>query len=84
MIKLFLHYQMFFQRMKESKCNSVIKKFNRHSINNYQPVPLLPISAKVFEKVIFNSLFKYSDCINLLNNNQPGFRPCGSSVHQLL
>ena len=44
----------------------------------------LPIYSKVFEKVIFNSLFKYLDDNNLLNSNQSGFRSGDSCVHQLL
>ena len=44
----------------------------------------LPIYSKVFEKVIFNLLFKYLDDNNLLNSNQSGFRPGDSCVHQLL
>ena len=48
-------------------------------IKNYQPVSVLPICSKIFEKVIFNLLFKYLD-----DNNQSGFRPGDSCVHQLL
>ena len=53
-------------------------------IKNYRPVSLLPIFSKIIEKVIFNSLFKYLDDNNLLTNNQSGFRPDDSCVHQLL
>ena len=51
---------------------------------NYRPVSLLPICSKIFEKVIFNLLFKYLDDNNLLTRNQSGFRPGHSCVHQLL
>ena len=40
--------------------------------------------VKKFEKIIFNSLFKYLEDNNLLNGNQPGFCPGDSYVHQLL
>ena len=53
-------------------------------IKNYRPVSLLPISSKIFEKVIFNSLFKCLDDNNLLNSSQSGFRSCDSCVHHLL
>ena len=53
-------------------------------IKDYRPVSLLPIYSKIFEKVIFNSLFKYLDDNNLLNSNQSGFQPGDSCVHQLL
>ena len=53
-------------------------------IKNYRPVSLLPVCSKIFEKVIFNSLFKYLEDNNLLNGNQSGFPPGDSCVHQLL
>lgn len=40
--------------------------------------------AKVFEKIIFNNLLKYLDTKNQLNNNQSGFKPGDSYVHQFL
>ena len=52
--------------------------------DQYQPVSLLPICSKIFEKVIFNSLFKYLDNNNLLTSNQSAFRPGDSCAHQLL
>ena len=53
-------------------------------ITNYRPVSLLPICGKVFEKIIFNSLFVYLNNNNLLNSNQSGFRPGDSCVNQLI
>ena len=40
--------------------------------------------CKIFEKIIFNSLFKYLEDNSLLNGNQSGFRPGDFCVHQLL
>ena len=53
-------------------------------IKNYRPVSLLPVCGKIFEKIIFNSLFKYLEDKNLLNGNQSSFHPSDSCVHQLL
>ena len=53
-------------------------------IKNYRPVSLLPVCGKIFEKIIFNSLFKYLEDNNPLNGNQSGFCPGDSCVHQLL
>ena len=44
----------------------------------------MPVCGKIFEKITFNSLFKYLEDNNLLNGNQSGFRPGDSCVHQLL
>ena len=72
--------------MEWNKGNMVLvhKKHDKQLIKNYQPVSLLPICSKIFEKVIFNSLFKYLDDNNLLTSNQSGFRLGDSCVHQLL
>ena len=56
------------------------KKGDNQLINNYWPVSLLAIRAKVFEKIIFECL----DTNKLLNNNQTGFASGDSCVHQLL
>ena len=56
----------------------------KYLIKNYRPVSLLPIFGKIFERLIFNSLFKHVDENELLNPNQSGFRPFDSCVNQLL
>ena len=53
-------------------------------ITNYRPVSLLPICGKVFEKIIFNSLFVHLNNNNLVNSNQSGFRAGDSCVYQLI
>ena len=63
---------------------SVNKKGDKQLITNYQPVSLLPICGKVFEKIIFNSLLVHLNNNNLLNSNQSGFRPGDSFEHQLI
>ena len=51
---------------------------------NYRPISLLPICGKIFEKTIFNSLYKYFNTNNLITKNQSGFRPGDSTTNQLL
>ena len=69
---------------KKANIIPVHKKGDKQIIKNYRPVSLLPICCKIFEKIIFNSLFKYLEDNKLLNCNQSGFRSCDSCVHQLL
>ena len=61
----------------------VHKKGDMQIIKNYRPVSLLPISSKIFEKIMFNSLFKYPEDNKLLTCNQSGFWHGDSYVHQL-
>ena len=46
------------------------KKEDKTLINNYHPISLLPIFGKIFERVIYNSLFNYF----FLHLNQDFFR----------
>ena len=59
----------------------VHKKGDMQIIKNYRPVSLLPISSKIFEKIMFNSLFKYLEDNKLLTCNQSGFWHSNSYVH---
>ena len=52
----------------------VQKKGDKQIIDNYRPVSLLPICGKMFEKLLFNLIFKFLDDNNLLSFNQSGFR----------
>ena len=45
---------------------------------------MLPICEKIFERIIFNSLYKYLDENKLLSVHQSGFRSKDSCVNQLL
>ena len=60
---------------KKSNVIPVHKKNDKQLINNYRPVSLLPIFGKMFERIIFNNIYRYLDEHNLLNPNQSGFRP---------
>ena len=62
----------------------IFKKGDKQSINNYRPISLLPICGKMFEKIIFNNLYKYLNTNNLITKNQSGIRPCDSTTNQLL
>ena len=60
---------------KKSNIVPVYKKGEKQIVDNYRPVSLLPILGKIFEKIIFNSIFEYLEENNLLCPNQSGFRP---------
>ena len=70
---------------KKANIIPVHKKGDMQIIKNDQLVSLLPISSKIFEKILFNSLFKYLEVIDrkLLTCNQSRFRHADSYVHQL-
>ena len=53
-------------------------------IANYRPISLLPLCGKIFEKIIFNNLYKHLTTHALITKNQSGFRPGDSTTHQLI
>ena len=62
----------------------VHKKDNKQIINNYPPISLLHIFAKVFENILFRKLYNHLVINNLIANNQFGFRPGDSVANQLI
>ena len=44
---------------KKSNIVPVHKKGDKQIVDNYRPVSLLPILGKIFERIIFNSIFEY-------------------------
>ena len=74
----------FLYTWKESNVIPVHKKNDKQLINNYRPVSLLPIFGKIFERILFNNIYKYLDEHNLLSPNQLRFRPKDSCAYQLL
>ena len=66
---------------KRSNIIPVHKKNDKQLVNNYQPISLLPIFGKNFEKIIFNRIYNFLLEGGLLNSNQSGFHPSDSCVN---
>ena len=69
---------------KLANVTPIFKKEDKQLVKNYRPISLLPICGKIFEKLIFNSLYSYLNSNNLITPNQSGFRPGDSCPNQLL
>ena len=69
---------------KQAHVVPIHKKNCKNSKKNYRPISLLPIFGKIFEKLIFDSLYQHLEIFGLLNPNQSGFRPGDSTINQLL
>ena len=75
---------MFPDICKRSNICPIHKKGDKQIISNYRPVSLLPICGKIFERLIFNSLYEYVEENKLLSTHQSGFQSNDSCVNQLL
>ena len=62
----------------------VHKKNSGQSKENYRPISLLPIFGKIFEKLIFDSMYEHFCNHGLISPNQSGFRQNDSAINQLL
>ena len=70
--------------MEISKRSSRSQKRKTKLLKKYRPITLLPIFNKVFERVIYNSLFNYFVSNKPSTSSQSGFLPGDSCIAQLL
>ena len=75
---------IFPEQWKEANVTPVHKKKDKQTVTNYRPISLLPIFAKMFERVVFKNLYNYLKQNNLITKNQSGFTPGDSGTNQLL
>ena len=59
-------------------------EWEERNVENYRPISLLSILSKIYERLIFNSIFKYLIKNNLFTKILCGFLPGGSCIFQLL
>ena len=69
---------------KKANVIPVHKKGDKQCLKNYRPVSLLPVCGKIFERLIFNEMFRFLIENNLISSNQSGFKPGDSCINQLL
>ena len=78
-----INQSMFPDISKKSNISHIHKKGGKQTINNYRPLSLLPVCGKIFERLIFNVLYKYLEENKLLSVHQSGLRSSNSYVNQL-
>ena len=69
---------------KLANVTPIFKKEDKQLVKNYRPISLLPICGKIFEKLIFDTLYAYLRTHGLITKNQSGFVPGDSCTNQLL
>ena len=75
---------IFPDQWKMANVTPIHKEDNKQAIKNYRPISLLPIFAKVFERIVFHRLYNHFVSNNLITKNQSGFRPNDSVTNQLI
>ena len=69
---------------KKANITPIHKKGDKCDISNYRPISVLPISGKLFEKLIYSDLYNYLSSNDILDTNQSGFRSGDSCTNQLI
>ena len=55
--------------MEKNNVVPVYKKGDHQCVRNYRPVSLLPLFSKIFERLIYNAMFKRFLDNNLVSSN---------------
>uniref|UniRef100_A0A2S2QCP3 Putative RNA-directed DNA polymerase n=1 Tax=Sipha flava TaxID=143950 RepID=A0A2S2QCP3_9HEMI len=55
----------------------------KHLQSSYRPISLLPVLAKLFEKMILKRIRPIINSKNIIPHTQFGFRSCHSTIHQI-
>ena len=50
---------IFLEQLKVAKVSPIFKVGNIEEIGNYRPMPVLPISSKVLERIMYNRNYQY-------------------------
>ena len=69
---------------KKAKVFPIHKTDSRSCKASYRPISLPPVFGKLFEKIIFDSIYGHLRKNSLLTPHQSGFQPGDSTINQLL
>jgi hypothetical protein len=65
---------IFPQDLKVTKVIPIFKSKDHSNFENYHPISLLPTFSKIFERLVYNRLFKYINANQILTTAQYGFQ----------
>ena len=69
---------------QKSQCSSCLLKSKKQELKNYIPISFRPASGKIFERLLYNSMFRFFTTKRLIFHNQSGFKPGEKGTKQLL
>ena len=69
---------------KCARVTPLFKQGNRDDMNNYRPISVVPIIAKVFERIVYDQLYAYLTEHDIVCKHQSRFRTLHSTVTALL
>ncbi|CAG9135958.1 unnamed protein product [Plutella xylostella] len=78
-VNLSLDSGIFPTALKRSVVHPIYKDGDKSLPSNYRPISVLPSISKILETIINKRLLKYLESLNLLSENQYGFRSARST-----
>ena len=62
----------------------MFKQGERSDLNNYRPISVILVIAKVFERIVYDQLYSFLAKEDVISKQQSGFRSLHSTVTALL
>ena len=69
---------------KLARVTPIFKKGRKDDMDNYRPISVISVVAKIFEKLIFEQLYEYLNNNNLITASQSEFRSLHSTLTALI
>ena len=69
---------------KCARVTPLFKQGERSDLNNYRPISVIPVIAKVFERIVYDQLYRFLTKEDVISKQQSGFRSLHSTVTALL
>ena len=65
---------------KCAKVTPLVKQGSSSDMNNYRPISVIPLVAKVFERISYDQVYVYLSEHSIISKSQSGF----SSIHSMV
>ena len=62
----------------------LFKQVEASDLNNYRPISVISVIAKVFERIVYDQLYNFLSNEDIISTHQSGFRSLHSTVTALL
>lgn len=75
---------IFPEKLKITIIKPIFKKGNKEKCENYRPIALIPVIAKILERIIYNIIYGFLEKYNILKQEQYGFRKNKSTSQAII
>ena len=79
-----LENRKFLTEWKKANVVPANKKGDKQNLKNYRPISLLPVAGKIFERILYNNMYKFFRETNLISPDQSDFKSGDACINQLL